>query len=117
MQETDGDAGSVDERADVFADAICHDDVEAGLCRHVEILTARVGRFDIAGVQLHLTGAGDDLHALGLVRAEVEAARIDQTQGLFAAIRKQDAVADHLAVEIHVGFGDGGDVGELGRNS
>lgn len=43
----------------------------------------------------------------------MEAAGVDQAKSFFEAIRHQNGVADNFAFEIDVGFGMGGDVGEL----
>lgn len=100
----------VDKTADVFADTICHRNVEARLGWDIEELPACVGRTRLGAVDLDLAGACDDLHALRFVCAEVVMARVNQTERFLAAIRKANAVADDLAVKIDIGFGDGGDV-------
>ena len=52
--------------------------------------------------------AGDNLHALGFVGAEMELAGINQAQGLFALIGKKKGMTDDPTVEINVRFGDSG---------
>jgi len=43
-------------------------------------------------------------------------ARVNQAEGLFAAVREEDTVADDLAVKVDVRLGDGRYPTELGRN-
>ena len=65
-----------------------------------------------SAVEDDLAGAGDDFHALGGGGAEVEFSGINQAEGFLGAIGEMHGVGDDLAVEIDVGFGIDGDVGE-----
>ena len=47
------------------------------------------------------------------VGAEVVGAGVDQADRLLGAIGGEDRVGDDLAIEVDVGFGDGGDVFEF----
>lgn len=60
-----------------------------------------------------MRGASHDLHPLGFLRLEVIGAGINQPQRLLAAIGENEAVTHDVAVEIDVGLGDRGNVGEL----
>jgi len=43
----------------------------------------------------------------------VKLTRVDQAERLLGTITEQDRVADHLSLEVDIGFGDRGDVFEL----
>ena len=107
-------AGSIQEGADVFADAGADADVEAAVGRNIEILSASIRGLAIAAIELHDAVTSDDLHALGFGSAKVEITGIDEAQGFLAAIRKQHTVADDFTVKIDVRFGDGCDSGKFG---
>lgn len=66
-------------------------------------------------IEFHVAFAGDDLHAFGGVRAEMELAGVNQAECFARVIGQQDRVADDLAVEVDVGFCDGGDELEFRR--
>ena len=107
-------AGSIQERADIFANAGADRDVKAAVCGNIEELAARESAFGFAAVELHDAVTGHNLHSLGLCGTEMKIAWIDEAQGFLAAIRKQDAVADDFAVKIDVRFCDGGDSRKFG---
>jgi hypothetical protein len=102
-------------RADVFANARFDFDVEAGMGRNIKKLACRVADELRCAVELDFTFASDQFHPFGFPRAEMEFARINQTESLFAAIGKNNGVADDFAIEINVGLCDGGDAGKLRR--
>src|SRR6185295_6985824 len=97
---------SPDERTHVFADAALHLDIEAGLGGDIEERARGVILLAVLDVENHGAGAGNDFHALGFLGSEVKLAGINQSEGFLGAVRKQNAVTDHLAVEINISPGD-----------
>ena len=97
------------ECADVFADAVFDFDIEAGFGGNFKMFAGavlcRTCRFTI---QFYVAFTGNDLHAFGGVRAEMELAGVNEPEGFARVIGQQDCVADDFAVEIDVGFGNRG---------
>ena len=106
--------GDSEERTDVFADSRIDTDVESTLAGHIEGRAGDIFRFRLAAVECHAALARDDFHALRCTCAKVIAAWVDEPEGLLGAIGHDERVTDHLAVEIDIRLGVGGDVGELG---
>ena len=73
---------------------------------------ASIGEDFGGAVQHDFAGTGDDFHALGGGGAEVEFSRIDQAEGFLGAVGEMHGVGNDAAVEINIGFGIDGDVGE-----
>src|SRR5882724_8082777 len=98
------------ERADVFADAGCDLDVEAGFAGYLEYAACFVSVPRAFAVEPNLAATGRDVHAFGRVGAEVKLAGVDQAERLFGTTCELDGVTDDLAVEVNVGFRDCGNV-------
>src|SRR5262245_58818237 len=80
-------------RADILADAAADLDIEARVGGDLERLSRAKAVPSRCAVLLHAAGPGDNLHALGGLGPEMERARVDQAQGLAAAVRQQQRVA------------------------
>ncbi len=104
---------SVNKTADILADPTFHGDGEARLGWNVEEGSGLVANFGFTIVELNGAVARHDLHALGFIRPKVVMAGINEPERLFAAISKDDAVANHFPIKINIGLRDGGDVGKL----
>jgi len=55
-------------------------------------------------VEFNLAVAGDDFHSFRFVGVEVIFTRIDQSERLFAPVRKEDRMAYDASVEIDIGL-------------
>lgn len=104
------------ERADVFALAGGHRDVETRLGRNIKETTREDLPVAVLAIELHPTAPGDDFHALRSVGTEVELSGEDDPEGLPGTILETHRVADHPTVEIDVGLGHHRHSAEFCRN-
>lgn len=100
-------------RADILGDAVSHLDGETAPGGNVEVFTGLIRLGFSLPVERDLARAGDDLHTLRGIGAEVVGTGIDEPERFLGAIREEDGMADDFAVEINVGLGEDRDVGEL----
>ena len=97
---------SREERADVFALAGGHHDVEARFGGDIKVAARLNLCLGVLAIQLHPTGPSNDLHAFRSVGPEVKGSRENNSKGLPGSIREPDSVTNDPAIKIHVGLGD-----------
>lgn len=90
-----------------------HRNGEAGVSRNLESRTRRIDIVRLGSIQLDIGGSLDDFHPLGLGRSEVIAPGQDDPNGLVFAAGGDDGVRNDPALEIDVGLGVNGGVGEF----
>ena len=90
-----------------------HRDGKAGIGRHFESLSCGVAKNLFRTIEHNLTVTRDDLHSLGLPSSEVIASGKDHPNGLVIALLGDDGVGDDPALEVNIGLGVNGGVGEF----
>lgn len=88
-------------------------DREAAVGGDVEGFSGRSELRFVASVKLVGGLAGNDFHELGRFGSEVIGSREDDSEGFARSAFGDDGVGDDFAVEVNIGLGVGGDVGEF----
>ena len=92
------------EVADVVV-SLADADVKAGVGGDGKLLAGVAGLPSFVASKSVLTGAGHAFHDFRCAGVEGERGRQHHTHGFLCAVCQRDAVADALAIEVHVGLG------------
>ncbi len=91
-----------------------HPNLKLRIARHAKLRTCAAGDPGVCSSQLVVAASGHTFHDLGRAGVEGQGGGQDHANRLFGSVGQGDAVADTLAVKVHIGGGGDGDVGDLG---
>ena len=90
--------------ADVV-EGLAHADVKTGVAGYAELVARASVQPGVGACQAVFAATGHAFHDFRCAGVEGERGRQHHTHGFLCAVCQRDAVADALAIEVHVGLG------------